>query len=48
MTQKVNNLSLIYKPICHTKIGLLHGSNSGPRLYNRIMKRNICFENYNV
>ena len=29
-----------------TKIGLMHGANSGPRLYNRIIKRNICLQNY--
>ena len=46
MTQKVNNLSLLYKPKFHTKIALMHGSNSGPRLYNRIIKRNIYFQNY--
>ena len=48
MTQEVNNLSLLYEPKCHTKIALMHGSNSGPRLYmyNRIIKRNICFQNY--
>ena len=30
-----------------TKIGLMHGSNSGPRLYHRIIKKNICLQNYN-
>ena len=30
-----------------TKIGLMHGANSRPRLYNRIIKRNICLQNYN-
>ena len=25
----------------------MHGSNSGPRLYNRIIKRNICLQNHN-
>ena len=47
MTQEVDNLSLLYEPKCHTKIGLMHGCNSGPRLYNRITKRNICLQNYN-
>ena len=48
MPQEVNNLSLLCEPKCHTKIGLMHGFNSGYRLYNRIMKRNICFQSYNV
>ena len=30
-----------------TEIGLMHGANSGPTLYNRIIKRNICSQNYN-
>ena len=47
MTQEVNNLSLLYEPKSHTEISFMHESNSGPRLYNRIMKRNICLQNYN-
>ena len=30
-----------------TKIELMHGAKSGPRLYNRIIKRNICLQNHN-
>ena len=47
MTQEVNNLSHLYEPKSHTKIWLMHGSNSGPRLYNGINKKNICLQNYN-
>ena len=46
MPQAVNNLSLLYEPKCHTKTGLMRGSNFGPRLYDRIMTRNVCFQNY--
>ena len=30
-----------------TKIGLMHGTNGVPRLYNRIIKRNISLQNCN-
>ena len=48
MTKNVNKLSFLYETKYHTKIGLMHKSNFGPRFYNRIIKRNsFSLQNYN-